>query len=119
MRPTGIPGYYEFTGINGTTNFGITATYDAPWYGANATDALAVELKWAGYQLPVGFIDDVVAQEAMDVNNISGISATDALWIKQRAINMIGYFPAGDWAFDPDYAAQLLEPMTFLCPERR
>ncbi len=38
-------GYYEFPGINGTTNFGITASYDAPWYGANATDALAVQLK--------------------------------------------------------------------------
>ena len=37
-------GYYEFTGINAATEFGVTATYDAPWYGANATDALAVEL---------------------------------------------------------------------------
>jgi hypothetical protein len=37
----------------------------------------------------------------MDVNASTGISSTDALWIKQRAINMVNYFPAGNWAFDP------------------
>jgi hypothetical protein len=93
-------GYFEFTGISATTNFGITATYGAPWYGANATDALAVELKTIN-NLPGGFIYDDVVADAMDVNNNGGISATDALWIKQRAINMIGFFPAGNWVFDP------------------
>jgi len=102
--PTYIPGYYEFTGINGTTIFGITVNYDAPWFGANATDALAVELKYNGWPngLPAGFIDDVLAQESMDVTNLSGINGTDALWIKQRAINMVSYFPAGDWAYLPN-----------------
>lgn len=93
-------GYYEFPGINGTTNFGITASYDAPWYTANATDALAVELKVIN-ALPGGFLYDVLVGEAMDVNNTNTISATDALWIKQRAINMVNYFPAGDWVFNP------------------
>jgi len=93
-------GYFEFTGISATTNFGITATYGAPWYGANATDALAVELKTIN-NLPGGFTYDDVVADAMDVNNNGGISATDALWIKQRAINMIGFFPAGNWVFDP------------------
>jgi hypothetical protein len=37
----------------------------------------------------------------MDVNNISGINGTDALWIKQRAISMVNFFPAGDWVFEP------------------
>jgi hypothetical protein len=93
-------GYYEFTGIDGTTNFGVTASYDAPWYGANATDALAAELYWAnGGTMPAGFQNDALAQEAMDVNNLSGINTTDALWIKQRAISMVNYFPAGDWAY--------------------
>lgn len=93
-------GYYEFTGISGTTNFGITAEYGAPWYGANSTDALAVELKVIG-TLPGSFLYDVLVGEAMDVNNTSTISALDALWIKQRAINMVNYFPAGDWVFNP------------------
>jgi hypothetical protein len=96
-------GYYEIPGINGVTEFGITASYDAPWYGyypsgVNATDALAVQLKVID-AFPLLF-DDVVG-EAMDVNNSGTISATDALWIKQRAIGMVTYFPAGDWAFDP------------------
>jgi hypothetical protein len=94
------PGYYEFSGINGLTPFGVTASYDAPWYGANATDALAVELKTIN-NLPLGFVYDNVVAEAMDVNNLSGINGTDALWIKQRAINMVNFFPAGNWAFDP------------------
>jgi hypothetical protein len=93
-------GYYEFVGVNGTTNFGITASYGAPWYGANATDALAVELKTIG-ALPITFLDDALVGEAMDVNNINGINGTDALWIKQRAISMVNFFPAGDWAFWP------------------
>ncbi|MBP6870701.1 MAG: T9SS type A sorting domain-containing protein [Bacteroidales bacterium] len=101
-------GYFEFTGLNATTSFGLTATYDAPWYGANATDALAVELK-AINNLPVGFIYDDVVAEAMDANNSSTINATDALWIKQRAINMIGYFPAGNWAFDPAMSTQAVD----------
>ncbi|MCK9401041.1 MAG: T9SS type A sorting domain-containing protein [Bacteroidales bacterium] len=92
-------GYYEFPGVSGTTPFGITASYDAPWYGANATDALAVELKVIN-SLPGSFLFDVWVREAMDVNNSNTINSTDALWIKQRAINMVNYFPHGDWVFD-------------------
>jgi hypothetical protein len=100
-------GYYEFTGISNVTDFGITASYDAPWYGhnpsgVNATDALAVQLEVIN---PGLFSWDVVVADAMDVNNSGTISATDALWIKQRAISMVTYFPAGDWAFDPDMSS--------------
>jgi hypothetical protein len=95
-------GYFEFTGINGVTPFGVTATYGAPWYGANATDALAVELFAASYPVIPGWIlNQPLQEEAMDVNNNGSINATDALWIKQRAISMVGYFPAGNWAFEP------------------
>jgi len=93
-------GYYEFPGVSAATNFGITATYDAPWYGANATDALAVELKTIN-NLPGGFTYNALVGEAMDVNNNTVITATDALWIKQRAISMVNYFPAGNWVFYP------------------
>jgi hypothetical protein len=94
-------GYYTFSGVNCETDVGITASYDAPWYGANATDALAVELKGIG-QLPGSFLDDAVVDKAMDVNNNGQQNSTDALWIKQRAVGMVNYFPAGDWAFDPN-----------------
>jgi hypothetical protein len=96
-------GYYEFAGINGVTDFGITASYGAPWYGANATDALAVELRTIG-ALPGGlawFLNQPLQEEAMDVNDINGINGTDALWIKQRAISMVDFFPAGNWVFEP------------------
>jgi hypothetical protein len=90
-------GYYSFPGVNESTTFGLTAEYDAMWYGANATDALALELQvinptWV----------NPVRIEAGDVNASGAMSATDALWIKQRAIAMVNHFPAGDWAFEPN-----------------
>jgi hypothetical protein len=97
-------GYFEFTNLNAITPFGVTASYGAPWYGANATDALAVELRSIGMgSLPPGFVLDNVVEDAMNVNNsvVPMITSVDALWIKQRAINMVNYFPAGNWAFDP------------------
>jgi hypothetical protein len=94
-----IIGYYEFPNINGETPFGLTATYDKPWIPANATDALAVQLKVID-MFPQPFFP--LVGEAMDVNISNTISATDALWIKQRAIGMVTYFPAGDWVFTPD-----------------
>ncbi len=93
-------GYYEIPYLNCETEFGITATYSAPWFGANATDALAVQLKQIG-SLPGGFVYDTIVGLAMNVNGNLVINSTDALWIKQRAIGMVNYFPTGDWAFDP------------------
>jgi hypothetical protein len=102
-NPGAGPGDFEFTNLSAVTQFGVTASYGAPWYGANATDALAVELRSLGMSyLPVGFVYDDVVEEAMNVNNsvVPLITSVDALWIKQRAINMVNYFPAGNWAFD-------------------
>ena len=99
-------GYYEFEGVNCETDFGITASFDGPWYGANATDALAVELRTIGAPMfPAWFVNQPLQEEAMDVNNNAAITATDALWIKQRAISMVTYFPAGDWSFEPDMSS--------------
>jgi hypothetical protein len=97
-------GYYQFAGINGTTEFGLTAEYDAPWGnpplpGANATDALKIQLKAINHPNAGANWSDVQL-EAADVNASTHISATDALWVKQRAISMVTFFPAGDWAFD-------------------
>lgn len=98
-------GYFEFQGVNAAANFDFSASYDAPWYGANSTDALAVELRVVG-SLPGSFVLNGLVEEAMNVNwsatpaITNGISATDALWIKQRAIGMVNYFPAGNWVYD-------------------
>jgi hypothetical protein len=102
-------GYFEFSGINGTTEFGVTTTNEHPWGngnipGANATDALAVQLYAIG-SLPPTFDTCLVVKDAMNVNNSATINSTDALWIKQRAINMVGYFPAGNWATEPGLTA--------------
>ncbi len=91
-------GYYDFNGINGLTNFGVTAEFTGPWYGANATDALAIQLDAVG-STP-GFWD-ALSEEAADVNASGGNNATDALWVMQRAVALVTYFPAGDWAFLP------------------
>jgi hypothetical protein len=104
-------GYFMFEGVSETTSFGVTAAYGAPWYGANATDALAVELKTID-ALPGSFVFDDVVEEAMDANNSGSITATDALWIKQRAISMVNYFPAGDWVFAPDMETMATEGYT-------
>jgi hypothetical protein len=103
-------GYYKFEGINGTTVFDLSAEYGAPWYGANATDALAIELKVIN---PGGYTWNAVQDEAGDVNASSTLSATDALWVKQRAIAMVTHFPAGDWAFaDMSSTAGVYDVMT-------
>jgi hypothetical protein len=101
-------GYFEFTNLNPATTFGLEASFDRPWFmAANATDALAVQLRTIN-MLPGSFVYDTLVAEAMNVNasvNIPKISSLDALWIKQRAINMVNYFPAGDWAFWPDMSS--------------
>ena len=94
-------GYYEFTGINEVTAFDVMPSYDGMWYGANATDALAIQLHVVG-TLP---ITDPLYVEAADVNASGGVTATDALWVMQRAISMVTMFPAGDWAFEPGLTA--------------
>jgi hypothetical protein len=93
-------GYYAFDGIHETNPFGITAEHTAMWYGANATDALGVEL-----QTITPTWTNPVQIEAADVNNSGAMNATDALWIKQRAIAMVTQFPAGDWAFAPNMSS--------------
>jgi hypothetical protein len=89
-------GYYEFADISDTTEFGLTGEYMAPWISANSTDALAIELQVATMG---GYTWTDVQWEAGDVNASGTLSATDALWVKQRAIMMVNFFPAGDWAF--------------------
>jgi hypothetical protein len=103
------PGYFMFEGINEVTNFKLMADYDAPWFGANATDALAVQLKII-FQEPINW--NALNTEAGDVNAIGGLSSTDALYIMQRAIYMINMFPAGDWVFGDTTGGQVNEIMT-------
>jgi hypothetical protein len=104
-------GYFEFPNMNGTTVFDVTVSHTGTWGngilpGANATDALAVELRTIS-QLPNTFLLNGLVEAAMNVNGsttpvlTNGISSTDALWIKQRAIGMVNNFPVGNWVIDP------------------
>jgi hypothetical protein len=95
-----IPGYYEFPDINGATLFGVTASYDAPWIDANATDALAIMINYVNPLNPPFWTD--LTEEAADVNSSGSNNATDALWVMQRAVHLVNFFPAGDWAFLPN-----------------
>lgn len=92
----GGAGYFEFTGLNEVTSFQLVADYDAPWFGANATDALAIQLKILTIE-PI--VWDALNTEAGDANASGGLTSTDALWVMQRAIYMVNMFPAGDWVF--------------------
>lgn len=91
------PGYYMFEGINETTEFDVMVEYGAPWYGANATDALAIMQHFNGI---FNITWDALNLEAGDVNASGGaINGTDALWVMQRGVGLTNMFPAGDWAF--------------------
>jgi hypothetical protein len=37
---------------------------------------------------------------AGDVDTNAVVNGTDALWVKYRVVNLINYFPAGDWVFN-------------------
>lgn len=90
-------GYYAFEGINETTEFDLMVEYGAPWYGANATDALAIMQHFNGI---FNITWDALNLEAGDVNASGGaINGTDALWVMQRGVGLVNMFPAGDWAF--------------------
>jgi len=89
----GEQGYYSFLNLL-AGNYRLSATYNGPWGGNNATDALDVELNIAG-MWPLAFLKDTVA----DVTASGGITPVDALQIKQRVVGMITSYPAGDWKF--------------------
>jgi hypothetical protein len=91
-------GSYELTGAIPWDVANVEVSTSHPWGGGNSTDALGIQLKTVGltplYWNPAAFIDIVA-----DVNDEMGINATDALFVRRRAINQISSFPAGDWAF--------------------
>lgn len=95
---TTLEGYYAFENIP-QGEYTLSASTSLPWYGANATDALALQLKIVG-ALPPGFIwDPSLSDKIADVNNSSSLTSLDALLIARRAIGLISSFTIGDWAF--------------------
>jgi len=90
------PGYYIFTALN-PGNYTMDVTYSGTWGGVNATDALRIELYASNptqYPLPG------LRWPAGDVDLSAAVDATDALWVKMRTVNLVNYFPAGNWVFD-------------------
>ena len=90
---TGTPGYYAFTGL-AAGNYELKGSYNGPWGGNNATDALIIQLNVLG-TYPLGFLKDTVANVNGSVS--PAISALDALYVKLRTVGSITSYPAGDW----------------------
>jgi hypothetical protein len=89
-------GYYQFPGLV-PGNYSLHVSYNGTWGGVNATDALVIELFWIN---PVTYPLSGLFWKAGDVDTSHVVDATDALWVKYRVVNMIDYFPAGDWVFN-------------------
>ncbi|MFZ4523588.1 MAG: T9SS type A sorting domain-containing protein, partial [Bacteroidales bacterium] len=104
---TGLPvttttsptGYYEFATVpSGATVNTIEVSTVKAWGGGNSTDALGIQRRainnTPSFWNPANYIDKVG-----DVNNSTNVNATDALLVKQRAIQLVTSFGAGDWSF--------------------
>jgi hypothetical protein len=91
---TWTPGYYAFDDI-APGFYQLNAFHAGNWAGVNATDALIDQLVFLGLYT-FNHFDSIVG----NVNADTHINPTDALWIKMRSINLVNYFPAGDWKFN-------------------
>jgi hypothetical protein len=95
---TSPTGYYQFATEPGGVSY-IQVSTAKTWGGGNSTDALAIQRRTVnqappGIWTPYAFIDNVGK-----VRNTGIINATDALFVRHRAIQLITSFAAGDWAF--------------------
>lgn len=90
---TNASGMYSFSGIaNGT--YTLTGSSTKPWGGVNSTDALLIAKHFVGTNLLTG-----LPLLAADVDHSSYVNASDALWVMKRYVQIVTYFPAGDWVF--------------------
>ena len=90
---SGEEGFFSFINL-AAGNYRLDATYDAPWGGNNATDALNVSMNVVGLW-PLAFLKDTVA----DVTGNGSITGLDAEHIKRRTVGMTTSYPIGDWKF--------------------
>ncbi len=97
---SGQGGMYALRLKEGT--YQIQASTDAPWYGANATDALVIARHATFYTNLTG-----LKLDAADVNLSSSVNATDALLVMRRFVGKVDSFAAGDWV------VQSFVPQTF------
>ena len=87
---SGQGGLYELRLQEGS--YLLEAYTDAPWYGANATDALVIARHATFYTNLTG-----PRLDAADVNLSSSVNATDALLVMRRFVGRVDTFAAGDW----------------------
>jgi len=114
---TNTSGYYQFVTLPaGAAKVEVSTT--RLWGGGNSTDALAIERRVINipppFWTPANYLDKVG-----DVNPGSlpmSLTALDALYVRQRAIQLITSLPAGDWAFwdaSTSYAGGHPDPRSF------
>jgi len=84
-------GYYSFSNVASGT-YSLSGSFNGPWGGNNATDALIIEL-YTVHSYNLNGLNRIVG----DVNTDLTVNSTDALWVKLRTVGMVDYYPAGDW----------------------
>ncbi|MCF8370707.1 MAG: T9SS type A sorting domain-containing protein [Bacteroidales bacterium] len=84
-------GNYYFSALP-PDNYSLETSFNEPWGGGNATDALIINK----FTVSAYTLSDF-RQLAADVNANTIINATDGLLIKRRTIGSISSFPSGDW----------------------
>jgi hypothetical protein len=100
---TDANGHYLFPSLQ-PGFYNLIINCNLSWMKANATDALNIELYSIGYKVFTS-----LQLKAADISGDGLVNATDALWVKYRFLELINYFPAGDWVFNdkPLYAVPL------------
>lgn len=106
---SGQPGFFYFNGLSAGT-YQLSGSYNGPWGGGNATDALLIQLRIIGAQSFDALQDTVGNVNASGYPWLSGI---DALYVKLRTVGEIGYFPAGDWKISDTAITISEQPVSF------
>lgn len=91
---TDANGEYAFLNVMPGT-YSLYSSYNYPWGGGNATDAMLILHHFVGIQYLYG-----LRKLAGDCDASGYVNSIDALYVAQRFVLMINSFPAGDWVFE-------------------
>lgn len=91
---TDLNGDYQFNNLAGSTYY-IQTICTKQWGGGSVNDALMIMSHFAKIIQLTG-----LKFMAGDIDGSGSVNATDALYLAQRFVFMISYFPIGDWVFE-------------------
>ena len=94
---------YSFSNLApGKYYVGIDSCWSKYWGGSNSTDALMIMQHFLGIITLSG-----LSLLAADVDGPNYVNTLDAVWVQQRFVWMVDYFPAGDWVLNVDTLVDL------------